>query len=81
MNANLSIPVGKYTSKDGTEKKSYQTIGKLFETSKGHSIKLEPVITNYLKLLFWAGFEGRVNLYEEKKEESPADSIEELPFN
>ena len=81
MKASLSIPTGKYTGKDGTEKTSYTTIGKLLETKNGHSIKLDPMITNYLKLLFWQSFEGWVNLYEEKeKEHNPVDDIETLPF-
>ena len=76
MIKNIVAVTGKYTTKDGTEKKQYTTIWKLLIKDDGNmSVKIDTVPL---------GWDGRANIYEvEKKKEEQAivwTWVSELPF-
>lgn len=75
------VVTGKYTNRDGVEKKRYLNVGAVMEGDKGLSLKLEALPVN---------FDGWINFYEPKakKASSPvearAEAVEnfedEIPF-
>lgn len=76
MIKNIVAVTGKYTAKDGTEKKQYTTIWKLLIKDDGNmSVKIDTVPL---------GWDGWANIYEvEKKKEEQAivwTWVSELPF-
>lgn len=83
MSQILSVPLWIY-KKDGEEKTNFETIGRIITKDNGKvSVKLSPMVTNFLKQLFWESFEGWVNIFEDKKKEeqqSQQDTDWDLPF-
>lgn len=64
---------GTYTNKQGEEKKSWMKIGKVLQTQKGFSLKLDAVPV---------GWDGWAMLAEPKEQEKPqkADFYDNPPF-
>ena len=84
----LSIPIGTY-KKDGEEKTNFETIWRIVTKENGKTVvKLSPIVTNYLKQLFWPSFEGWVNIFDDKKKDEeqtrevsrPPPVDDDLPF-
>lgn len=76
MIKNIVAVTGKYTAKDGTEKKQYTTIGKLLIKDDGNmSVKIDTVPL---------GWDWWANVYEvEKKKEEQVivwTGVSEVPF-
>lgn len=61
---NIVVIVGKYTDREGVEKNRYKTIGGLFETEKGQSIKIDCIP------LFGGGWNGWADLYDPEQTET-----------
>lgn len=59
--------IGKYTTKDGTEKKRYLTVGAVFENDKGQmALKLDALPTTPE----WSGW---ISFYEPKEQQQRSD--------
>ena len=74
----ITVVSGKYTNKDGQEKKRYQTIGSLFEDGENLKIKLDTIP------LVDGGWTGWANCYEledraPSRAEKPKSGIDDLP--
>lgn len=65
---NIVAVTGTYTDNQGNEKKRYTTIGRVIQTAKGESIKIDVIP------LGWDGWAG---LYEPKDQTSDANAIRE----
>jgi len=86
MSKTLSVVIDSY-EKDWKKKNVYFTIWNIIQKSDwNESIKLNTIMTNYLKRLFWKDFEWWVNIFEndnsntKDNSEKTSNVDEDLPF-
>jgi hypothetical protein len=77
----LKVITGKYTDKNGAEKKRYTTVGSLFEDGGNFKIKLDSIP------LSEGGWSGWINCYDLEEKETPKthksgfdDMDQNIPF-
>lgn len=80
----ISVITGQY-EKNWETKKQYSNIWVVFEKENWKmSIKFEPIVANYLKLLFWANFDWWASIYEKDNNKPMTDKLPEwdewMPF-
>lgn len=88
MPKTISVVTWSYENKDWEKKNNYQRIWVLIEKDNWEmSIKFDDMVTNYFKLLFWAGYTWRANIYDNQKKDQTkgtkhdTDNVwEDLPF-
>ena len=77
----VSVVVDNY-EKDWKKKNVYFRIWQVFEKDWKESIKLDKVLENYLKPLFWQDFKWWFNIFDnqESNTKETQSSDEDLPF-